>query len=168
MSDATYILDDELLVSSGRRFLNSLLDTIAFVLCLVGLRMIIGVVSDVLGLDVFNEGKDNLGELVWNCLFLIGILTYYVLLEGIFGRTVGKFITGTIVVDANGKQPSFGTICKRTLCRLIPFDSYSFLGNARGWHDSNSDTYVVDKKSLEESVKLFREFNAIGAQETDV
>jgi uncharacterized RDD family membrane protein YckC len=167
MSNATYILDHQLLVSSGRRFLNSIIDLIAFVLFLVGFRILVGFITTLLGLDSFRVWMDGTGEFVWDVIFFIGLLLYYALLEGFFGRTVGKIVTGTIVVDANGKQPSFGTICKRTLCRLIPFDSYSFLGSSRGWHDSNSDTYVVDKKSLEESVKLFHEFNSIGVKETD-
>jgi uncharacterized RDD family membrane protein YckC len=168
MSNTTYILDHQLLVSSGRRFLNSILDLIFFVLFLVGARMVIEFITSVLGLDAVRSWMSGLGELWWNCIGFIASLLYYILLEGFFGRTLGKFVTGTIVVDVNGKQPSFGTICKRTLSRLIPFDSYSFLGNARGWHDSNSDTYVVDKKSLEESVQLFHEFNSIGHKETDV
>ena len=86
--------------------------------------------------------------------------------ESLSGRTLGKLITGTIVVNENGKKPDFGTVFKRSLCRLIPFNAISFLFNpGLGWHDSISDTYVVNKKSLEESLKMFHDFQLIGVQE---
>lgn len=66
----------------------------------------------------------------------------------------------------NGEKPSFSVIFKRTLCRLIPFDGFSFLGS-RGWHDSISDTYVVEKKSLEESVKMFHDLKLIGLPKSE-
>lgn len=88
----------------------------------------------------------NMSDFEGQILFVAICIFYYSFSEGIFGRSLGKFITGTIVVDENGQKPSFGTIFKRTLCRLIPFDALSFLGS-RGWHDSISDTYVVNKKN---------------------
>lgn len=69
-------------------------------------------------------------------------MAYYVFFEGIWGRTPGKFILGTIVVTDEGKKPSLMTIVKRSLCRFIPFEAFSFFGE-RGWHDSITDTMVV-------------------------
>jgi hypothetical protein len=44
-------------------------------------------------------------------------------------------------------RPPFGTMVLRSLCRLIPFEPFSFLGSdARGWHDSITKTRVVRKK----------------------
>lgn len=89
-------------------------------------------------------------------------LIYYFVMEVICGRSVGKFATGTIVVDENGLKPDAKVILKRTLCRCIPFDALTFFGGSRGWHDSISNTYVVNKKELEEEVNLFQDFNLIG------
>ncbi|OXG09556.1 RDD family protein [Flavobacterium araucananum] len=90
----------------------------------------------------------------------------YLVMEWFFGRSFGKLMTGTIVVDKNGIKPGFDVIFIRTLCRLIPFDPLSFLGKSgRLWHDSLSNTYVVNKKVLDENVKMFHEFNLIGIKE---
>ena len=72
---------------------------------------------------------------------------YYCFFEGIWGRTPGKFLIGTKVVDEEGDPPSFGQIVGRSACRLIPFEPFSFFG-ARGWHDSISHTYVVRTRNF--------------------
>lgn len=72
------------------------------------------------------------------------LLFYYVILEAATGRTLGKLITGTKVVNEDGGAPSIGQIIGRTLCRCIPFEAFSFLSSdARGWHDRIPKTYVV-------------------------
>jgi hypothetical protein len=71
------------------------------------------------------------------------------------------------VVDENGNKPEYQTIMIRSLCRLIPFDALSFLGaTSRGWHDSISRTYVVQKNLLEEKKELFNSFEEIGKTES--
>ena len=40
---------------------------------------------------------------------------YYSTTEALFGRSLGKFITGTDIIDENGVKPDFGTIFKRNL-----------------------------------------------------
>lgn len=107
---------------------------------------------------------ENISTLEDRLIFILINILYYVFTEGLFGRSFGKLITGTVVVDENGLKPSFGTIVKRSFCRIIPFDGLSFFGS-RGWHDSMSDTYVVNKKALDEELKTFHEFNLIGSDE---
>jgi uncharacterized RDD family membrane protein YckC len=79
--------------------------------------------------------------------FIMGssyIFLYYFIFESIWQRTPGKFITGTKIVDFNGRRPALLTIAQRTLIRFIPFEPFSYLGKkAYGWHDSWSGTYVV-------------------------
>ncbi len=80
-------------------------------------------------------------ELFFGILMLI---IYYISLEATFGRTLGKMITGTRVVNQNGEKPSVGQIVGRTFARLIPFEALSCLTeDGRGWHDTLSKTYVV-------------------------
>ena len=77
-------------------------------------------------------------------LGIIVMAVYYIPLEAMSGRTIGKLITGTKVVSENGHRPSFSEVIKRTLSRFIPFEAFSFLGkDSRGWHDTLSKTYVV-------------------------
>jgi uncharacterized RDD family membrane protein YckC len=79
------------------------------------------------------------------------LLLYYSILEGIFNTTAGKCVTGTTIVNETGERPGFGTILLRTFCRLIPFEPFSFFGaDARGWHDTITNTYVVKSVDLED------------------
>jgi len=72
------------------------------------------------------------------------LLMYYLLLESIFNTTAGKCATNTTIVNDSGGRPAFGQVLGRTFCRLIPFEAFSFFGaGARGWHDSITNTYVV-------------------------
>ena len=72
-------------------------------------------------------------------------MIYYTTLEYTTGRTIAKHITKTKVVDENGKKPNFQAILIRSLCRFIPFEPLSFLGeDKRGWHDKLSKTKVIE------------------------
>ena len=166
MSDSAYILDDTLLASTWRRFLNYIIDIIFVFIGVLLFGFIVGLLI-AFGMEGVSDWFTSLGDLEWNLIGFGILVIYYTLTEGIFSRSIGKFITGTIVVDENGEKINFGTAFKRSLCRLIPFDVFSFLGSGRGWHDSIADTYVVKKKSLEESVKMFHDFKLIGVQETE-
>ena len=80
------------------------------------------------------------------------LLLYYIILEGIFNTTAGKCATGTTITNASGERPNFGQILGRTFCRLIPFEPFSFFSaGARGWHDSISNTYVVQAVNKEDA-----------------
>jgi uncharacterized RDD family membrane protein YckC len=80
-------------------------------------------------------------------LGIVIVLFFYTFFEGIWGRTPGKFILGTVVVNAKGEKPSLKQIVGRTFCRMIPFEAFSFFGE-EGWHDSIPNTRVVLKRSL--------------------
>lgn len=164
MSNSTYILDDKLLASSGARFLNYILDLLFFFIVFMMIIFLLGILIG-LGFTDLGIWMDNLGDFGWNIIAIVISLTYYLVMEGLFARSIAKFITGTVVVDENGQKPDFATIFKRSLCRFIPFDALTFLGGSRGWHDSLSHTYVVNKKALEEEMRMFQEFNLIGINE---
>jgi uncharacterized RDD family membrane protein YckC len=79
-------------------------------------------------------------------LFFVIVLTigYYAFFEGFWARTPGKWVCGTRVVSGAGTSPSFRAVIIRTLCRYIPFEPFSFFGEAgSGWHDTISKTQVV-------------------------
>lgn len=84
------------------------------------------------------------GRSVSFALYLVFIyFNYYFLFEYFFQKTPGKFLTKTMVVEADGTRPEAQTLFWRSLGRLIPFDVLSFLFGQRGWHDSISRTMVV-------------------------
>ncbi|MEI6553222.1 MAG: RDD family protein [bacterium] len=102
--------------------------------------------------------------LAYNIMAVIVIVFYFVgyniLCESVWGRTLGKLITDTKVVDKYGKKPSFLRVTGRSFARIIPFDALSFLFGSFpvGWHDSISGTFVVPNDlSNEDAKKLNRQ-----------
>ena len=77
------------------------------------------------------------------------------------GRSLGKLITGTMVVNENGSLPTSNDFLKRNFSRIIPFDAFSFFG-ARGWHDSWSNTKVVKRTAYLEAVERENSIEDIG------
>ncbi|NLA48703.1 MAG: RDD family protein [Bacteroidales bacterium] len=130
--------------SRGKRFANYLIDFIFLMIFSIILGIIVGIVLAIMSpssRSIFEQ--DN--ELI-NYLFgsIVGII-YYCVLEATTGKTIAKFITKTKVVNEEGEKPDFGTILLRTLCRLIPFEPFSFLGSDNsGWHDKLSKTRVIE------------------------
>jgi uncharacterized RDD family membrane protein YckC len=135
---AAQVTPNELIpAGQGQRFLTYIIDYIAVMI----MGFCLGVVVVLLMGD---EGANALQEIPDMVLGLGLFLVYYVLLEGIFGRTLGKLITGTKVVNEDGDKASFGQVLGRTLCRFIPFEPFSVLGReGRGWHDSIPKTLVI-------------------------
>jgi uncharacterized RDD family membrane protein YckC len=133
--------------SAGKRFANYVIDLIALLL----LYFVLGVMSAIVVLVFFPEAVDTMERDIdrFNWIFTLGIyFLYYTILESSAGRTLGKLVTGTKVVDEQGKTPGIGTIMLRTVSRWVPFEAFSFLGSdVRGWHDSWTNTYVVDVKN---------------------
>lgn len=75
------------------------------------------------------------------------MIVYYCIFESVTGRTIGKFATGTKVIDSTGETPTLSRVIGRTFCRFIPFDALSFFGGGPGgWHDTISKTRVVKVK----------------------
>ena len=123
--------------SKGKRILNLIIDYIGF----LALSFLIGVLGQIPALEGLVEGFFSLPDAM---LGFVVFLIYYPPLEIIFGRTLGKLVTGTKVVDEKGKKPKAIQILIRTFCRFIPFEAFSFLGDTgRGWHDSIPNVYVI-------------------------
>jgi len=121
----------------GRRFANYVIDLISQIL----LVAVVTVIATLIWGEAVIGWLETVPDIVLGAsMFLL----YYVPTEGLTGRTLGKLITRTRVVDEAGGPPSLKQILGRTLARIIPFEAFSFLGaTARGWHDSLSKTRVV-------------------------
>ena len=163
--DNTVYVEDDMLAPAGKRFANFLIDLGAFFLLnfiiglLAGVLYLIGIEGLFIWITEMSEFENQLSSIV---LFIF----YYGLIETFTSRTLGKYITKTKVIMYDGSKPNARTILLRTVCRLIPFDHFSFLGStARGWHDSLSKTYVIDVKKYEAAVQLKTSFNEIGKEE---
>jgi uncharacterized RDD family membrane protein YckC len=55
---------------------------------------------------------------------IVGVMAYYPITEGIWGKTLGKAATGLMVVDENGDPPGIGKACIRTLARLVEVNPF--------------------------------------------
>jgi len=162
-----YYVDEYVFASMGQRFLNYLLDAFMQFIFMVVLAIVSFIIGDLLGTK---KPVEFVAKLDQNRIALYTVtyamtLIYYNVFEILFARTIGKFITGTVVVNEFGEKPSHENILIRSLCRLIPFNPLSVLMfGGRGWHDSISKTYVVDKKALEEEKRTFYKSTPINTE----
>ena len=158
-----FTVTSDLYASQGQRFGNYIFDLIVHLVLMFAIEETLVLIFnqfEIYAVEDFFYNTNQLEDYLYGVFFT---LIYYTTMEISLSRSVGKYITGTIVVLQDGTKPDAATILKRTLCRFIPFDGLSFLGsNARGWHDSLSHTYVVNKNDLEERMKQFYEFDQIG------
>lgn len=120
------------LASRGARLANHIVDSIAVTMLQFPVSyLFLGHGPDVRAAELYVVGA-----------FFV-FLGYYTLMESIWGRTVGKLVTGTRVVQLNGEPISGSQAVGRTLCRFVPFDALSFLLSQRGLHDRAARTIVV-------------------------
>ena len=140
----------DVLASKGTRFANFIIDYIAIIILSFVVGLILGIISELLDSYALLDLLDS--NIVFEYLFgMLMWLIYYIPFEAFTkGRTLGKYITKTKVVTHNGMEPNIDSILVRNLCRFIPFEQFSFLGeDGKGWHDSISKTYVVDINKFE-------------------
>jgi uncharacterized RDD family membrane protein YckC len=117
-------------------------------------RIVTTALTFAFGIFLGLSGHSNISTLESYTAAYMIVIFYYTLIEGISGQSIGKLVTGTVVVKENGQKPEFSQIIGRSLCRCIPFEPFSFLGESHsGWHDSITKTKVVKKSALIQNVK---------------
>jgi uncharacterized RDD family membrane protein YckC len=98
---------------TGRRIVATMLDGLVLGLLY---RLSVAILGGHYDSDVDLTRLTSKAGLGW----VVVALLYYVLLEGLFGRTVGKLVTGIRVIDAKtGRTPGLFTVLVRTLLRVI-------------------------------------------------
>ena len=149
-----HIFDESLVIlnpaSDGKRFLNYLVDYLFmnFVLSFATdflLTQIVGMINPEMVYDLF-VAQDTWDLIISSYMFaILNFLIYYTLCEKLFnGQTLGKLVTGTRAVRADGLPLTWKDAILRSLCRLIPFEPFSAFGG-NPWHDSLTNTTVVTK-----------------------
>ena len=132
------------------------------VLRAVGAQIDILVILMLLILPPSLLGKEQLSDQVWGYIvlfWLVALILYFVVFEALWGRTLGKLITGTVVIDRNGRAPGFAKALTRTVLRLIEVNPLLIGGLPAGiallmttrhqrLGDLLAGTYVVRKKYL--------------------
>lgn len=128
--------------------------TVTYITSMVTYSVIVGPIS-----NVFIGGNPYVGLVFFAYFFIFDI----------FGTSIGKMIMGLKVIDINGERASARKLLIRTLCRFIPFDSFSFIRtqwsvgpNPIGhWHDRFSGTYTVKKNTLNSNIKAMMVFGVL-------
>lgn len=151
------------LASKSQRFLNYIIDKAFFYVLMTLLGVLLGLIAEFTANYSWVEWLDNINPIVDLLVSTLILLIYYFLFELTTGRTLGKLITGTMVVSKDQNKLNASQIAYRTLSRIIPFEAFSFLGDVPiGWHDSNGNSLVVDVKKYN-SERLMRDsFEEIG------
>jgi uncharacterized RDD family membrane protein YckC len=129
--------------SQGKRFANFILDYIFYIIFCYAAVAFWSIILSIFSYppSAFIDSESKLANYL--IAFILGLI-YYAGFEVTTGRTLAKFITKTKVVDISGEHPSLKTIIIRSLCRFIPLEPFSFLFGEGGWHDTISDTIVIE------------------------
>ncbi|MDI1257379.1 MAG: RDD family protein [Flavobacterium sp.] len=163
MSQKPFTIDNDMLATTGQRTINYIIDCIIIFILIyaaaVGIMLI-----EILAGYTLKEVQDNLYRVseVGSWSFIIAVaLIYYNFFEILFARTIGKFITKTVVVDVFGEKPDRDTILLRSICRINLFEFLTFYSMpCVGWHDRISKTYVVQQQLLDSKKRAYNAFNA--------
>ncbi|MBY0067078.1 MULTISPECIES: RDD family protein [Empedobacter] len=152
--------------NKGLRFLNFIIDYVSIILLTM---LFFGFIAIVI--VIINPESDIIYQLENINPLIDRVITafFYVLLIFLSefltkGRSLGKFITGTKVVMIDGSTPTTKDYFTRSICRIIPFDVLTFLGE-NGWHDKISKTTIVNKKAFEADLSQADNIESIGKTE---
>src|ERR1035437_3059242 len=109
---------DSRIVRSYIRFYHFIFDSIAILFFVFILLKV---------LDIFIDSPTKMiTNIIVSFISLITFFTYYIVLEYKYKKTIAKFITKTKVVKDNNQILKLTDILIRTICRLIPFDRFSY------------------------------------------
>ncbi len=118
-------------VSAGIRFANYLVDMVILYILLVALLLVLR--------NYLPMENTGFSYLVTYLLLVI----YYTVMEGVTkGKTIGKLVTGTVAIRADGALFTFYDAMVRSLCRIVPFEPLTTF-NGNPWHDKWTNTKVV-------------------------
>jgi uncharacterized RDD family membrane protein YckC len=109
-------------------------------------------------------GNARYQEMLW--IWLIVPILYFPILEGIWGRTIGKLITGTMVVDIWGKPPGIWKAVGRTILRIVEVNPLTAGGliagiavcmsqNRQRLGDMLANTFVVRVRDLDDPASVY-------------
>ncbi len=152
-----------IVLSRSKRFINLLIDIFVYLGVIFLLSVFLFIITFPIDL---NPESLNSFLVEYIIPYSIIILSYTLQEFLLKGRTIGKYVTGSIAVDNKGDVIDFNKAIYRSICRLIPFDALTYLRESkRGLHDIITETYVVDKKAWEELKNNDYEIDQIGKTE---
>lgn len=154
--------------SLGLRFANLIIDRVVVFALFFLFGLFSSITYQLLNIEFFINITDKLSNLskIGDMILTSTVYFLYLLLMEYFtkGRTIGKYITGTKVISTDGAEPSFRDYFIRNISRFVPFDALSFFGT-NGWHDSWSNTRVINVKKYESEKQAKADINSLGEKE---
>ncbi len=156
--------------SQGQRLANAFIDFFAYLLFAFIVGILLGLSTYLFESETIIKYLNSDQDGVLDYVMSYGIyVLYYIIFEITTQKTIGKYISKTKVVDVFGNKPKLSAIIGRTFARFIPFEAFSFLGsNARGWHDSLPDLYVIDEEKWNNKKNMFHDFKELGKNANDI
>ena len=139
--------------SRTRRVLNYVVDTIAFYACTFFVSAVLGFYLGLAGFDVERLFSGALPYLLSVSIYFL----FYGFFEGVFGRSPGKWLTRTEVVDLDGARPSFAHVLARTFARFLPLAPIWLALHGIALHDRVTSTRVVESGPWREYIRTQRE-----------
>lgn len=134
-------------VGVGRRFFATVIDWLFALLWIVPLSEITKIVTHDPGGATLNSYRFELTGWRFGVAALITLL-YYVVLEGLLGATVGKFLLGVRVVREDGTKMGWGGSVTRNVLRIVdlfPFVIPYLLGSVMIWTGGSRKQRIGDR-----------------------
>ena len=150
--------------SRGTRFANYFIDIIVFYIFIFFFGVFLGILATI-GIEVplqwflYLEGNLAADYLFTGILYFVYIFSIEYFTKG---KSIGKFITKTKVVSIDGTTPTLNDFLIRSVSRIVPFEALSFLISDDGWHDSWSNTRVVNWEKYNIDNTLNKELDELG------
>lgn len=156
-------VDYTMLASRWQRLVNLIIDAIVYSILLIFTGFFASILYYVFDYDGLLIWVMELSPAAVSTFNITMLVLYYVLMEVFTQRTLGKYISGTKVVLADGTKAGIGAILLRTACRYIPLEVFSVFGEAgRMWHDSIPNTYVIDVVKYNRAAAIKNELHELG------
>ena len=134
-------------VGVGRRFIATVIDWLFALLWVIPLSEVTKIITHDPGGASLTSYRFELTGWRFGVAALITLL-YYVVLEGLLGATVGKFLLGVRVVRDDGTKMSWGGSVTRNVLRIVdlfPFVIPYLLGSVMIWTGGSHKQRIGDR-----------------------
>ncbi len=129
-----------------KRLINIILDYIGTILFFSTIIFLITYVTETSIKENFIRNQKAY-PMAFQVLGLFAMYVYYVVCEYYLeGKTLGKYLTQTIVITPNGQAPSLNQVLIRSMLRFIPLEGLLLLLKEQSLHDQWSDTIVIEER----------------------
>jgi uncharacterized RDD family membrane protein YckC len=137
--------DDLVRASTGKRFVNYLVDVFFFYVIIVLFGAVIGIFAPE-WLD-YLDSNDPIFNLMGRIMSLVLYALYMGAIEAMLdGKSIGKLVTKTRAIQLNGNKITSGLAFARGFYRAVPFAAFSAFGDPSDpWQDRWTDTMVIDE-----------------------